>query len=108
MRLVCPQRTTSRYQTGVAFDLDRVFVDVVALNLGSDFDDRLKEAVEGGVSLRAFRDQQGEAVAMTSGVSFPYWIAYSSVFTTSSGTVATSSTVSSGGAGGGGGAAGST
>lgn len=92
----------------IAFDIDRVFVDAVALNLGSDFDDRLKEATEEGVTLRAFRDQQGQATAMSSGALFPYWIAYSTVFSSSSGSAATTSTVSSGGAGGGGGAADST
>jgi uncharacterized membrane protein YgcG len=92
----------------VAFDLDRVFVDAVALNLGNDFDDRLKEAAEEGVTLRAFRDQSGQMAAMSSGGAFPYWIAYSSVFASSSGTAASAATVSGGGAGGGGGAAGST
>lgn len=92
----------------IAFDLDRVFVDAVALNLGHDFDARLQEATEEGVMLRAFRDQQGQSTTMSSGVMFPYWIAYSSVFTSSSGSAAGSSTVSGGGAGGGGGSAGST
>ncbi|MEJ7837748.1 MAG: TPM domain-containing protein [Thermomicrobiales bacterium] len=90
----------------IEFDLDKIFVDAVALNLGHDFDARLKEAVKEGVTLRAFRDQQGRAMATDT--SFPFWIAYSTVFSSSSGTAASSSTASSGSAGGGGGAAGST
>jgi uncharacterized membrane protein YgcG len=92
----------------IAFDLDRVFVDVVAMNLGHAFDDRLKEAAEQGIVLSAFRDQQGAAMTMANGAPFPYWVAYSTVFSSSSGATASSGTVSGGGAGGGGGAAGST
>lgn len=100
-------KTAAKDRT-ISFDLDKVFVDAVALNLGGDFDDRLKEAAREGIPIRAFRDQQGQTNSMSSGAAFPYWIAYSTAFSSSSGSAASSSTVSGGGAGGGGGAAGST
>ena len=90
--------------TRVAMDLNEVLVDAIAMNLGSDMNDRLKAANEAGEALRAFTSPQG---AYQSGTVFPFWIAFSSSVATTSGS-STTSVASGGGAGGGGGAAGST
>ena len=86
----------------VALDLDAVLADSVAMNLGSAMSDRLKEANESGRALRAFTSPAGASYT-----SFPWWVAFSGGFSTTSGSTGTG-TVSGGGAGGGGGAAGST
>lgn len=89
----------------VDMDLNEVLVDAVALNLGSDMNDRLKAASEAGEALRVFTTPPGAGHDM---VVFPWWIAFSSSISTTSGASAAGSTTSGGGAGGGGGAAGST
>jgi uncharacterized membrane protein YgcG len=86
-------------------DLDVVLPDAVAMNLGSKFDDRIKEAGEAGIRLRAFAADGSESSAIPIYLYVPIWASFSSS-TGASGS--SSGTVSAGGAGGGGGAAGST
>ncbi len=85
----------------VDLDLDAALADAVAMNLGSAMDDQLKAANESGRSFRAFSSRSGTNEMAY----FPFWIAFSSDVSSSTGTG--SGTVSSDGAGGGG-AAGST
>ncbi len=91
----------------VYLDFDQVLPDVIAMNLGSAMDKRLKEATEAGVGLRAFSSTMQGSETHTMGAYFPFWVAFNSSVATSSGS-SSSSTVSGSGAGGGGGAAGST
>ncbi len=88
----------------VALDLDATLPDIVALDLGSALDDRLKAAGSSGQTLRAFSGATGTDVATMA--YFPYWIAFNSSVATT--TASSSSTVSSSTSSGGGSAAGST
>lgn len=90
----------------MALDIDAVLPDIVALNLGSAMNERLKQATESGKVLRIFASQNVPGQGSVQGSYFPVWVAYSSTF--SAATSSGSTTVSGGGAGGGGGAAGST
>lgn len=92
----------------IALDLNVVLADSVAMNLGSAMDDRLQEATKSGLTLSAFTSYGGSAVVGADGAYFPWWIAFNSSVTSTSGTSTSAGTVSGGGAGGGGGAAGST
>ncbi|MCO1655770.1 DUF2207 family protein [Pseudonocardia humida] len=83
-------------------DLDAALPDAVALGLGDALGERLKNATEAGVPLRAFASGRADDAAHLA--AFPWWVAFSS---STAGTSSTG-TVSGTGAGGGGGAAGST
>lgn len=85
-------------------DFDAILPDVVAMNIGSALDKRLKAAGSSGQTLRVFSGATGMDGATMA--YFPYWIAFNSTVSSASGSGST--TVSSGGAGGGGGSAGST
>jgi uncharacterized membrane protein YgcG len=87
---------------GARLDLDAALPDAVALGLGDALGDRLKDATEAGVPLRAFASGRADDAHLAA---FPWWIAFSS---STAGTSSSSGTVSGAGAGGGGGAAGST
>lgn len=89
----------------VGLDLDVALPDAVAFNLGTAMNDRLEAANDAGEGLRIFTSATGQGQSMGRPMIFPYWVAYSSTFSSSG---SGSSTVSGGGAGGGGGAAGST
>lgn len=84
-------------------DLDDALPYIVAFNLRSKMEDRLKAASSSGKTLRAFASGPDPAGAAPA---FPYWTAFVSSTPASRGSG--SGTVSGGGAGGGGGAAGST
>ena len=87
----------------VTIDLDEVLVDVVALGIGHEFEDRLEASNEAGEPLRAFASQESGTSSSIAAV-FPWWVAFNSA----TGASGSGGTVAGGGAGGGGGAAGST
>lgn len=88
----------------IALDLDAALPDIVALNLGTSMDKRLKAAGSSGQTLRAFSGATGMRDGATI-ASFPFWVAFNSSVTSTS---ASGGTVSGGSAGGGGSSAGST
>ncbi len=88
----------------VALDFDAVLPDVVAMDLGSALDKRLKAVGSSGQTLRVFSGATGTDGATTA--YFPFWLAFNSSVTSTS--ASGTSTVSSTGGSSGGGAAGST
>lgn len=93
----------------VGLNLDAVLPDLVAVNLGSMIDDRMKAASKSGQTLRAFSATTAAGAEMPNGAHFAWWAAFnSSTASTASTSGYGGGTVSGGGAGGGGGAAGST
>ncbi len=90
---------------GVRVDLDAVLPDVVAMNLGAAWTDRLEAATEDGGVLRALSSSGGSSSGGAPGSpGVVPWVVFSGAFA-SSGGAGTVTTVSPGG---GGGAAGST
>ncbi len=89
----------------VELDLDAVLTDVIAFNLGGDFDKRLAAATDGtaATTLQAFTPLGGAPTGMPPAI-LP-WAIFSGAFVTSGGAGVG---VSGAGAGGGGGAAGGT
>ncbi len=91
---------------GAGVDLDAVLPDVVAMNLGAAWGDRLEAATTDGGRLAALSSSGGSSSGGSAGspAAVP-WVAFSGAFTSSGSPASTVTTISPGG---GGGAAGST
>ncbi|MGI9017360.1 MAG: DUF2207 family protein [Euzebya sp.] len=66
-------------------DFDAVLPDIVAFNLSSTFNDRLKAVTKSGQPLRAFSASTGHSSGDEWSTAFPWWIAFQSTTFSSSG-----------------------